>query len=71
MNRRDLILAGPVSPLVVRGDIIFRADHNSTILTLTANGQIRVGPGVKPDEAAQRFLEILSELYPQWICKPK
>jgi hypothetical protein len=75
MNRRDILLAASAPGGVFsigqpeRANIQFSSGGH-VVLTLTTDGQIKLGPDVKPDEAARRFLETLAQLYPQWLRKP-
>lgn len=59
------------------GNLLFPKHHDiyissstEIILTLTHDGKIEVGANVAPDEAAQKFLEALAKLYPQWLRNP-
>lgn len=73
MNRKDFVMRVMAMPTFTMPptDITFSNGNGGAILTLTADGQIKVGPHVTPDEAARRFLEVLAKLYPSWICEPK
>jgi len=50
------------------GNIVFSVRGGKVILTLTGDGRVVLGKGVKPTQAAQEFLKILQEMYPNWRC---
>ncbi len=48
-------------------DITFYHD-NEPFLILHADGKLTIGSYVKPDEAAQLFLDTLARVFPGWLA---
>lgn len=45
--------------------------NQGPILTFTPDGRVLIGANLKPDEAAQQFLAVLAQIYPQWLRDPQ
>jgi len=64
------IYGGPINDLKPSDRILTIVHEGKDILRLNADGTVWGDPDLKPDDAARKVLDIIADIFPQYLRKP-